>query len=63
MADGMQYSLNGLEDVLGKIGSVRSDMGRKGGRDALRKAAQVIQRQAIENARRVDDPATAESIE
>ncbi len=38
-------------------------MGRKGGRFALRKAAQVIQRQAIENARRVDDPATAESIE
>ncbi|WP_312288796.1 HK97-gp10 family putative phage morphogenesis protein [Stutzerimonas nitrititolerans] len=61
--DTVNFSLNGLEDVLARIDSLKIDVRMKGGRFALRKAAQVIQRQAIENAKRLDDPATPESIE
>ncbi|EMI4494990.1 TPA: HK97 gp10 family phage protein [Pseudomonas aeruginosa] len=63
MADGVEFSLNGLEDVIGRIDSLNIDVRMKGGRLALRKAAQIIQRQAIENAKRLDDPETIESIE
>ena len=63
MADTIQYSMSGLDELLGKLDGLAQDMKFKGGRFALRKAAQVLQRQAMENARRVDDPATPESIE
>lgn len=62
MADTVEFSLNGIEGVLGKIEALKSETRLKGGRYALRKAAQVLQKQAIENARRIDDPQTAEQI-
>lgn len=52
----------GLEELDRKMKTVTFDMKRKGGRFALRKAAQVVRDAAKENARRVDDPATPNSI-
>ncbi|AOY88650.1 hypothetical protein BKP64_10970 [Marinobacter salinus] len=60
--DGISYELNGLPELLGKLEGLEFDMKRKGGRFALRKAAQVLRDQGRENAERVDDPQTPESI-
>jgi len=62
MADGVDFELTGLDNLLGTLDTVTYDMKRKGGRFALRKAAQVVQKQAQANARRLDDPATEEDI-
>lgn len=62
MADGVSYNLNGLPELLGKLEGLQQDIKRKGGRFALRKAAQVIRDQARKNAERVDDPASPENI-
>lgn len=62
MADGMQFSLIGVEELLGKLDEVSQDVKKKGGRFALRKAAQVIRDAAKEGARRVDDPDTPANI-
>lgn len=62
MADGMQFSLTGLDELLGKLEGVSHDMKYKGGRFALRKAAQVVRDAAKRNAERVDDPDTPENI-
>lgn len=62
MADGVQFSLVGLEELYGKLDEVTQDMKRRGGRFALRKAAQVVRDAAKRNAERVDDPDTPENI-
>lgn len=62
MADGLQFSLIGLDELLGKLDSVRHETRYKGGRFALRKAAQVVRDQARANAERLDDPATDANI-
>jgi HK97 gp10 family phage protein len=62
MADSIEYSLNGIEGLLGKLETLKEDVKFKGGRFALRRAAQILQRQAIENAQRLNDPATSEEI-
>lgn len=62
MADGLQFQLDGLDDLLNKMDGLVHDMKLKGGRFALRKAAQSLQRQAIDNAQRLNDPETAEDI-
>lgn len=62
MADGIQFEVQGLAELSGRIKSVTDDLKRKGGRFALRKAAQVIRDQARANAKRVDDPATPADI-
>jgi len=59
MTDSVEFSLIGLDELLGKLESITYDMKRKGGRSALRKAAQVIRDAAKENAKRLDDPETA----
>lgn len=56
MADGVSYELEGIEALLGKLDSVTEDVKYKGGRFALRKAAQKMRDQAKQNAERVDDP-------
>lgn len=62
MADGIDFKIDGLEQLLGKLDSISDDLKRKGGRAALRKAANVIRAAAQAGASRIDDPATAESI-
>lgn len=62
MADGVEFSITGLESLLGKLDSVSYDVRRKGGRAALRKAAQVVVQKAKEGAERIDDKATGRSI-
>lgn len=61
-ADGVNYEFNGLPELLGKLEALDFDMKRKGGRFALRRAAQVLRNQARENAERVDDPQSPEKI-
>lgn len=62
MADTVEFSLTGLDSLLGKLESVSYDVKRKGGRTALRKAAQIVAEKAKEGARRVDDSKTGRSI-
>ena len=62
MADSIEFSLTGLDSLLGKLESVSYDVKRKGGRSALRKAAQAIRDAAKQNAARLDDPETAANI-
>lgn len=62
MADGVEFSIIGLDSLLGKLESVSYDVRRKGGRAALRKAAQVVAQKAKEGAERIDDKATGRSI-
>ncbi|MFT7337629.1 MAG: HK97 gp10 family phage protein [Marinobacter maritimus] len=61
-SDGVSFSVDGLEEVLGKFDALEYDIKRQGGRFALRRAAQVLRDQARANASRVDDPATPEDI-
>lgn len=62
MADDIQFSMTGLDALLGKLETVSQDVKKKGGRFALRKAAQVVAAKAKENAQRLDDPETGRSI-
>lgn len=62
MADGVEFSITGLDGLLGKLDSISYDVRRKGGRAALRKAAQVVVQKAKEGAERIDDKATGRSI-
>lgn len=62
MADGVQFSIIGLDSLLGKLGEVSHDVKRRGGRAALRKAAQLIRDAAKQNAERVDDAETGRKI-
>lgn len=62
MADDVQLNITGLDSLLGKLEAVSYDVKRKGGRSALRKAAQLVADRVRENAARIDDPETAESI-
>ncbi|WP_217476612.1 HK97-gp10 family putative phage morphogenesis protein [Stutzerimonas stutzeri] len=62
MAEAIEFSLIGIDSLLGKLDSVKQDVKSKGGRFALRKAAQLIAEKAKEGALRVDDQATGRSI-
>ena len=62
MADGVDFSITGLDSLLGKLDSISDDLRRKGGRSALRRAGNVIVDKAKANARRVDDATTGRSI-
>lgn len=62
MADSVEFSITGLDSLLGKLEAVSYDVKRKGGRTALRKAAQIVAEKAKEGARRVDDSKTGRSI-
>lgn len=62
MADTVQFQLQGIDALLAKLEAVSYDTKRKGGRAALRKAAQVIAEKAKAGARRMDDPETGRSI-
>lgn len=62
MSDSFQFKLTGLDSLLGKLDAVSKDMKYKGGRFALRKAANIVAAAAKANAGQIDDPATAEEI-
>lgn len=62
MADGVEFSILGLDGLLGKLSAVSVDVRHKGGRAALRKAAQVVVQKAKAGAERIDDKATGRSI-
>lgn len=57
-----RVKLNGIEELNAKLRGLKYDVQKKGGRFALRKAAQVIRDQARANALTLDDPRTATNI-
>lgn len=63
MADGLEFDLQGVDELVGKLDAVVYETKYKAGRFALRKAAQLVRDKAKANALRLDDPATARSIE
>lgn len=60
--DGVQFKVDGLDALVSKLDGLSYDLKRKGGRFALRKAAQVVRKAARANALRIDDPETSEVI-
>ncbi|MCW8278919.1 HK97 gp10 family phage protein [Pseudomonas sp. PCH199] len=62
MADNIEFSLVGMDSLIGKLEAISYDLKRKGGRSALRKAAQVVAGKMKEGARNIDDPVTGRSI-
>lgn len=62
MVDRVDFNIDGLDTLMAKLETVSTDVRRKGGRAALRKAANVIVEQAKANALRLDDPETGRSI-
>lgn len=62
MADGVEFKLEGIDSLVSKLEAISYDAKRKGGRSALRKAAQIVAMKAKEGAQRIDDPATGRSI-
>jgi len=62
MTDGVKFSLTGIDELLGKLEGVAHDVKYKGGRFALRKAANLVANAAKSNAQRIDDPQSAQDI-
>jgi HK97 gp10 family phage protein len=62
MSDTAEFSILGLEPLLAKLETVGYDIKKKGGRAALRKAAQFVVSKAKEGAARFDDPETGRQI-
>lgn len=56
------FELKGAKELKAKLEGLSYDMRYKGGRFALRKAAQLVESQAKANALRVDDPTTGRQI-
>lgn len=54
--------LNGIEKLSAKLKNLSYDMKYKGGRFALRKAAQLVRETAKQNAMKHNDPATGRAI-
>lgn len=57
-----QFGLQGIETLIAKFGAITYDVKYKGGRFALRKAANIVAKAAKTNAVAVDNPATGRSI-
>lgn len=62
MADGISFEAKEFGALKIKLRGLSFDMQRKGGRFALRKAAQLIARKAAQNAKKLDDPETGNQI-
>lgn len=62
MVDSVSFELTGLAPLLAKLDSVKDDVKYKGGRFALRKAANIVAAAAKKNALQIDDPVSAEII-
>ena len=61
-SDGIQFSMLGIDELIGKLDSVKQDVRLKGGRFALRKAANLVRDKAKANALQLNDPKTGRSI-
>ena len=62
MADDISFKMIGVEDLIAKLNAVSYDAKRKGGRFALRKAAQYVRDDAKRRAMAFDDPGTGRRI-
>ncbi|MFQ6574134.1 HK97-gp10 family putative phage morphogenesis protein [Pseudomonas sp. UM16] len=62
MAETVEFSLLGLDSLLGKIQAVKYETKRKGGRAALRRAANVVAEKAKQGAERLDNKETGRAI-
>ncbi|WP_447896046.1 HK97-gp10 family putative phage morphogenesis protein [Vreelandella sp. GE22] len=62
MTDPVTANVEGLDQLLARMDNINYDLRKKGGRFAMRKAANMIRDAARENAGRVDDPETPENI-
>ncbi|WP_445621340.1 HK97-gp10 family putative phage morphogenesis protein [Kushneria sp. Sum13] len=62
MADSISFEIEGVNSLNAKLEEVSSDVKFKGGRFALRKAANLVRERVKDNARRLDDPETANNI-
>ncbi len=57
-----EFGLQGIDELLGRFASITNDVKYKGGRFALRRAANVVAKAAKQGAERIDDPKTGRSI-
>lgn len=57
-----QVRMLGVDELVAKLDSLKYDVRYKGGRFALRKAAQLVRDKAKQNAQAVDDSSTGRSI-
>jgi HK97 gp10 family phage protein len=62
MADGVSFELSGVDELNAKLKGLSNDLKYKGGRFALRKAANLVRDAAIAGAASVDDSTTPEDI-
>lgn len=62
MADSVSFQIQGLDALLGKLENLKYETKKKGGRYALRKAAQLIRDAAKVDAQKLNDPETGRSI-
>ena len=62
MVDPVTANVEGLEPLLARMEGISFDLRKKGGRFAMRKAANVIREKARQNASKIDDPNSAENI-
>lgn len=58
----ISFKIERLDSLQARFTSITYDLKRKGGRAALRKAAQLVRDDAIGRAKRLDDPVTSEVI-
>lgn len=58
----VEVQMNGLDELKKKLEGLKYDVAKKGGRFALRKAAQVVQAQVKLNAEEIDRKETPNSI-
>jgi len=62
MAENFSVELKGIDELKAKLQGLGLDLQKKGGRFALRKAANIVRDAAISNALSVNDPKTKEEI-
>ena len=62
MPDGVQFTLDGVEELSAKLKQLPAGVRGKAGRRALGKAVTLVARAARQNAERVDDPETGRRI-
>lgn len=58
----IDFEIKGAEELKKRLENITSDLKMKGGRSALRSAANVLRNDAISNAKAVDDSKTEEEI-
>lgn len=62
MADGVKFSLTGIDELARKLRDVPVKLRTNGSKRALGKAAAIIRKAAKQNAKQVDDPETGRRI-